>query len=47
VLNEKKISVQFLIGLDRQIFSTIVGQWLSEKATDIDKFQATKDMVIN
>jgi hypothetical protein len=40
-LNEKKISVQFLIGLDQPTFGTVVGQWLPTKTADIEKFQST------
>ena len=45
--NEKKLAVQFLIGLERSTFSTIVGQWLSEKDAIPDSFQKTKEQTMN
>jgi hypothetical protein len=46
-LDEKKLSVQFLLGLNKAVFSRQVGLWLSEKGSITDSYQKTKEMVQN
>jgi hypothetical protein len=46
-LEEKKKSIQFLIGLNREMFSRQVGHWMSIKDCIPDTYQKTKDMVQN
>jgi hypothetical protein len=46
-LNQKELAIQFLLGLDKTIFSVKVGQTLSEKYALPDTFQLTKEMIMN
>jgi hypothetical protein len=46
-LDQKELAIQFLLGLDKTIFSVKVGQTLSDKYALPDTFQLTKEMIMN
>jgi len=46
-LNQKELAVQYLLGLDKTIFSVKVGQCLSDRYAIPDTFQLTKEMMQN